>query len=164
MSPSMDKASGLFTRRTTLHDIVSIAGWRLAREVLVAVVHRARSVGALADDIELDMSGVSRCLRLLLRAGLLAYRQEGRRHVYAPGPRMAAARTRGGLVLTLTAGTGARVILEIPDAELAEFRRSDHTRTRPGPGDPPEAVVRPAGVPAPPGGARTPPRRASGPG
>lgn len=164
MSPSLDRASGVLARPTTLHDIVSIAGRSLAREVLVAVAYRARSVGELAGEIELDTSDVSRCLRLLLRAGLLAYRQEGRRHVYAPGPLMAAARTQGGLVLTLTAGTGARVILEITEADLAEFRWSDRTRARPGPGGPPEVAIRPAAVHAPPGGARTTPRRASGPG
>lgn len=166
MSPSVDRGFGAFARRTTLHDIVSIAGWRLALEVLVAVAHRARSVRALADDIELDMSGVSRCLRLLLRAGLLAYRQEGHRHVYAPGPCMAAVRTPRGLVLTLTAGTGARMILEIPDAELVEYRRSDRALASPEPDGSalPQAVVRGVELPAPPGGALTPRRRASGPG
>lgn len=164
VSPPVDRASGTFARRTTLHDVVSIAGWRLAREVLVAVAHRARSVGALADDIELEVSGVSRCLRLLLRAGFLAYRQEGHRHVYVPGPCMTAAQAESGLVLTLTAGTGARVLLEIPEAELAEFRRSDRAWTRPDGAAPPETVVRPVGVPAPPGGAQTAPHRPSGPG
>jgi DNA-binding transcriptional ArsR family regulator len=164
VSPSLDRASGVFTWHTTLHDIVSIAGRSLAREVLVAVAHRARSVGELASEIELDTSDVSRCLRLLLRAGLLAYRQEGRRHVYASGPRMAAARTQKGLVLTLIAETGARIVLEIPDAELAEFRWSDRPRARQGPDGPPEVAIRPAAVHAPPGGARTTPRRPSGPG
>ncbi len=166
MNAPVDRASGASARRTTLHDIVSIAGWRLARELLVAVVRQARSVRALSDDIDLDMSGVSRCLRLLQRAGLLAYRQEGHRHVYVPGPCMTVARTQTGLVLTLIAGTGARVLLEIPDAELAEFRRSDRAWTRPDTdgGAPPETVVRPAAVPAPPGSAQTTPPRASGPG
>jgi DNA-binding transcriptional ArsR family regulator len=166
VSPPVDRGYGLFTGGTTLDGIAAIAAWGLAREVLVAVVARPRSVSQLADDIELDVTSVSRCLRSLLHAGVLSCKQEGRWHVYYPGPSVAATTNGSSLTLALSADTGARVILEMSASELEELRRFDHSPGGPEPesGEAPKVVVRPAGARGPRGRAGLPPRRPSGPG
>ncbi|HEU5149340.1 MAG TPA: metalloregulator ArsR/SmtB family transcription factor [Iamia sp.] len=53
------------------------------RKVLAAVVDAPRSVTAIADDLPVSRPAVSQHLRVLLDAGLVDARQEGRHRLYS---------------------------------------------------------------------------------
>jgi len=53
------------------------------RRVLAAVVDRPRSVTAIADDLPVSRPAVSQHLKVLLDAGLVDARQEGRHRLYS---------------------------------------------------------------------------------
>ncbi len=53
------------------------------REILDLLLERERSVGALVASLDLSQPGVSKHLKVLREAGLVAVRAEGKQRVYA---------------------------------------------------------------------------------
>ena len=80
------------TRRTTASQFVSVLESAFLRamaeparlEILgVLLLHGPADVSTIADEVPQERSVVSRHLKLLLDAGILVVRREGRRRVYA---------------------------------------------------------------------------------
>ncbi len=111
--------------RPTLQDLLSIASAPLARELLAALTASQRAVSELADELTLDLSAVSRCLRAMERRAVIRCWSEGPRHIYEAGPAVVAEHTPERTVITMTAATGGWVTLVFTGQELRELRRSD---------------------------------------
>jgi DNA-binding transcriptional ArsR family regulator len=56
------------------------------RTILRLVADQARSVGQIADQLEITSQAVSRHLKVLHEAGLVDERREGTRHLYVVNP------------------------------------------------------------------------------
>lgn len=110
---------------TTMLDVMGAIASPRCLEVFLAVLRVSRTVTELADDLGLETSRVSQCLGALSDAGLLRYRQNGRRHEYEPSPNVSMAVNDNRVALRLRGSRGSTVVLEPTPEELADLVRDD---------------------------------------
>lgn len=108
-------------RRTALIDLLAVVRSDKRLEVMCALTRGALDISTLANQLQLDRTLVSHHISCLRRAGLVECVRQGTRRVCRLGRAVACVPRDGGLMLDLTADSGAVLRLTIGNAELREM-------------------------------------------
>lgn len=119
----MDGAISTMLSASVLEDLAAAArlcfcGRRL--EILLVLSLGPRDVGGLAEQTELDVPTVSKHLRVLRDAGIVAFDVHHRHRVYRLGPLVTAAAQGGRHVITIGPADGAKLVVSIPEQLIVD--------------------------------------------
>lgn len=93
--------------------VMSALASELRRSILIDLTHGPADVSTIAENVDAQMSLVSRNLSQLRDAGLVISRKDARHRIYEIAEGVEIGLTRRQITISVLAGDGQRVILEM---------------------------------------------------